>query len=67
MVEFVCNPFSLGSPSSGVASCKPRLGGEPPWSQLISFICRFTFGLKGWRRDRSPKVVSKNAESAPLC
>lgn len=29
MLEFGGNQFSLGSPRSGVASCKPRLGGEP--------------------------------------
>ena len=31
MIWFECSQLSLFSPSSGVASLRPRLGGELPW------------------------------------
>ena len=31
----VCNQLNLVSPSSGVASLRPRMGGEPPWLAIF--------------------------------
>lgn len=37
---------ALDSPSSGVASSNPSLGGEPPLSQPQAFYCRVLLGKR---------------------
>ena len=36
----LCNRSYLVSPSSGVASLRPRMGGEPPWFPTLFMFCR---------------------------